>query len=51
MDWPIVVGLVNYQGYGIDQVFRNLYGLGAKYVEVDYIKTPLGVVMSMALLI
>ena len=44
MDWPIVVGLVNYQGYGIDQVFRNLYGLGAEYVEVDYIKTPLGVV-------
>ncbi|MDI9594622.1 MAG: sugar phosphate isomerase/epimerase [Atribacterota bacterium] len=44
MDWPIVVGLVSYQGYEVDQIFKNLHGIGAKYVEIDYIKTPLGVV-------
>ncbi|NLJ38606.1 MAG: sugar phosphate isomerase/epimerase [Candidatus Atribacteria bacterium] len=44
MDWPIAVGLVSYQGYDFDQVFKNLHGIGAEYVEIDYIKTPLGVV-------
>lgn len=44
MDWPIAVGLVSYQGYDVDQIFRNLQGIGAEYVEIDYIKTPLGVV-------
>ena len=43
MDWPIVVGLVSYQGYDVSQVFNSLYDIGAEYIEFDYIKTPLGV--------